>query len=155
MIKVYEFAEQPGPVSLVISLPLDERKKSRFKTVADSGEELGVMLPRGRILRDGTLLQDESGRVIQIKAAPETVSTVVSEDPHQLMRAAYHLGNRHVALQVGHGWLRYQHDHVLDAMVEGLGLVVNVEQQPFEPEDGAYSQSTGHHSNHEDHHHEH
>ena len=58
--------------------------------------------------------------------------------PHHLLRAAYHLGNRHVALQIGAGWVRYQHDHVIDEMVKGLGLDVQVEDTPFEPEAGAY-----------------
>ena len=119
------------------------------------------MLPRGHILRDGTKLLDESGRVIEVKAADETVSTVSSDSVHLVMRAAYHLGNRHVPLQIGEGWLRYQHDHVLDAMVIGLGLTVTVEDAPFEPEDGAYSgshaggHSHGHSHEHDHHHHSH
>jgi urease accessory protein len=94
--------------------------------------------------------------VIEIGAADETVSTVHSAQPRALARAAYHLGNRHVALQVGAGWLRYSHDHVLDEMLQGLGLAVTVEEAPFEPEAGAYhadgeaehahSQSHPHHS---------
>ena len=65
-----------------------------------------------------------------------------------MARACYHLGNRHVALQIGEGWVRYQHDHVFDAMVTGLGLNVIVEQAPFEPEAGAYSQGHAHHHDH-------
>jgi urease accessory protein len=76
--------------------------------------------------------------VIEIDAASETVSTVRSADHRWLARAAYHLGNRHVALQIGEGWLRYSHDHVLDQMLHGLGLAVTVEQASFEPEAGAY-----------------
>ena len=157
MIKVTEFAADNAaslPVQLTVRLPFDERKKSRLKTAAENGEPLGFMLPRGHILRDGTKLLDESGRVIEVKAADETVSTVSSDNVHLVMRAAYHLGNRHVPLQIGEGWLRYQHDHVLDAMVIGLGLTVTVEDAPFEPEDGAYSGShAGGHSHEHDHHH--
>jgi len=130
MIKVIQFAAATAaetPAQLVVCLPFDERKKSRLKTAAESGEALGFMLPRGHILRDGTRLLDEQGRLIEIRAAEETVSTVGSDDVHLVMRAAYHLGNRHVPLQIGDGWLRYQHDHVLDAMVSGLGLTVTVE----------------------------
>ncbi|MBA56783.1 MAG: urease accessory protein UreE [Pseudomonadales bacterium] len=155
MIKVTEFAADTAvtsPAQLIVRLPFDERKKSRLKTAAENGEPLGFMLPRGHILRDGTRLLDESGRVIEVKAADETVSTVSSDSAHLVMRAAYHLGNRHVPLQIGDGWLRYQHDHVLDAMVIGLGLTVTVEDAPFEPEDGAYA---GGHSHSHDHSHEH
>ena len=160
MKKVFEFAneEQRSDVALSVLLPFDERKKSRLKTQTDSGEALGFMLPRGQILRDGTLLKDELGRIIEVKAAQENVSVVVSENPHLLLRAAYHLGNRHVPLQIDNHRLLYQHDHVLDEMVIGLGLTVAVQQQPFEPEDGAYAPGTGHshgHSHSHDHDHEH
>lgn len=128
-------------VSLVdiLELAYDTRKKSRFKAEAVGGEELGVMLPRGRVLRDGDVLADESGGYLRIVAATELVSRVVSADPSLLARAAYHLGNRHVPLQVSEGWLSYQHDHVLDTMVQGLGLEVSTTQASFEPEEGAYS----------------
>ncbi|MCP5014974.1 MAG: urease accessory protein UreE [Ketobacter sp.] len=160
MIKVTEFAAHvpEAQPQLTVRLPFDERKKSRLKTVAESGEPLGFILPRGHILRDGTRLLDESGRLIEVKAANETVSTVSNDDLHKVMRAAYHLGNRHVPLQIGEGWLRYQHDHVLDDMVIGLGLDVMVELAPFEPEDGAYSGGHAHshsHSHEHGHHHEH
>jgi urease accessory protein len=78
-------------------------------------------------------------------AAPETVSVARSDNPRLLARAAYHLGNRHVALEIGPGWLRYGHDHVLDQMLSGLGLDLSVECAPFEPEAGAYHGSAGHH----------
>lgn len=119
-------------------LPFQLRTKSRLRTALPSGEEVGLILERGSVLRDGDLLLAEDGRVIRVVAAPETVSTVASEDTRALTRASYHLGNRHVALQIGKGWLRYQHDHVLDDMVRGLGLEVRVEEAPFEPEAGAY-----------------
>ena len=165
MIKVFEFAPAGAVATLSLCLPFDERKKSRLRTRTTCGEEVGLMLPRGQILRHGTLLQDESGRVIEVLAAGEVVSDVHCDDPHLLTRAAYHLGNRHVPLQIGPGWLRYQHDHVLDEMVKGLGLTVTVETAPFEPEDGAYAgqgRSHGHHHHDDednghshDHHHHH
>jgi urease accessory protein len=119
-------------------LPFELRSRSRLRARLTSGEEVGVMLARGQILRDGDLLLAADGRVVEIKAAAETVSTVRSADARLLARAAYHLGNRHVALQIGSGWLRYGHDHVLDDMARGLGVEVIVEQAPFEPEAGAY-----------------
>ncbi len=124
-------------------LPFEVRSRSRFRARLGSGEEIGVLMPRGQVLRGGDLLQATDGRVIEIAAAAEAVSTVHSPDANAIARAAYHLGNRHVALQVGHGWLRYLHDHVLDEMVRGLGLQVCCEQAPFEPEFGAYSSASG------------
>jgi len=130
-----------------LTLPFQMRSKSRLRTNLDTGEEVGLILERGSVLRGGDLLLADDGRVIEIVAAPETVSKVLSADPWQLARAAYHLGNRHVALQMGQGWLRYQHDHVLDEMVRGLGLAVEVEAAPFEPEGGAYGSTPHRHGN--------
>lgn len=126
----------PAHVKLV--LPFQLRNKSRLRTTLNTGEEVGLILERGSILRGGDLLLAEDGRVVEVVAEPETVSTVHASEPLALCRASYHLGNRHVALQIGPGWIRYQHDHVLDEMVRGLGLAVTVEEAPFEPEAGAY-----------------
>ena len=119
-------------------LPFAERSRSRLRALLDNGEEAGLFLERGSILRHGDLLLADDGRVVQVEAAPETVSTVRTDDGLMLARASYHLGNRHVALQIGPGWLRYCHDHVLDDMLRGFGLEVQVEHAPFEPEGGAY-----------------
>ncbi|MEZ8616330.1 urease accessory protein UreE [Vibrio splendidus] len=132
-----------------LSLPIDSRIKSRLKVMLDDGRNAGLFLPRGHILRGGEQLSSECGLVVEVKAAPETVSTVYCEDLLLLTRVAYHLGNRHVPLQVEAGWVRYQHDHVLDEMVECLGAKVTTEKQPFEPEGGAYGgRSGGHHHHH-------
>ncbi|HVY23110.1 MAG TPA: urease accessory protein UreE [Steroidobacteraceae bacterium] len=138
--------KQPAQARLV--LPFESRQKSRLLSKLDSGEEVGVVLDRGVFMRGGDCLLASDGRVIEVVAADEQVSVVTASDPWQLARAAYHLGNRHVSLQVGQGWLRYLHDHVLDDMVRGLGFHVSVECLPFEPEGGAYSHSgnTHHHS---------
>ncbi|MGK2913842.1 MAG: urease accessory protein UreE [Porticoccaceae bacterium] len=149
MKKILQFVPQTEAVAQVtLRLPYDVRKKSRFKAESTEGEGFGVMLPRGRVLRDGDQLLDDSGRIVAVQAAPENLSIAAADDPCLLARAAYHLGNRHVPLQIGTGWLRYQHDHVLDAMVVGLGLHVSVEALPFEPEDGAYASGEGAHSGH-------
>ncbi|HTP37932.1 MAG TPA: urease accessory protein UreE [Steroidobacteraceae bacterium] len=124
-------------------LPFDLRCRSRFRATLDSGEEVGIKLARGQVLRGGEQLLAADGRVVEIVAARETVSVASSEDPLLLARAAYHLGNRHVGLQIGAGWLLYQHDHVLDDLVQGLGLQVSVEQRAFEPEAGAYHGAGG------------
>lgn len=124
-------------------LPFETRSRSRFKARLDSGEPVGVVMTRGQVLRGGDLLLAEDGRVVEIGAAEELVSTARSADARLLARAAYHLGNRHVALELGPGWLRYAHDHVLDDMVIGLGLDLGVAQAPFEPEGGAYGHLQG------------
>lgn len=132
-----------------LSLPIDSRIKSRLKVELDDGREAGLFLPRGHILRGGEQLKSQCGLTVEVKAAPEQVSTVYCSDLHLLTRVAYHLGNRHVPLQVEFGWVRYQHDHVLDEMVEGLGAKVTTEQASFEPESGAYGgRSGGHHHHH-------
>lgn len=128
-----------------LTLTLDQRIKSRLRAKLDDGSEAGLFLDRGVVLRDGDLIASNDGTVILVQAAPETVSTVKSEDPLLLSRACYHLGNRHVPLQIAPDFIRYQHDHVLDDMVRGLGLTVICEQAPFEPEAGAYS---GHNHSH-------
>ncbi len=126
-----------------LSLPIDSRIKSRLKVTLDDGREAGLFLPRGHILRGGEQLNSECGIIVEIKAAPETVSTIYCDDVLLLTRVAYHLGNRHVPLEVSLGWVRYQHDHVLDEMVEGLGASVTVEKASFEPEGGAYGGRSG------------
>lgn len=127
------------PAQAKLVLPFDMRQRSRLRAQLDSGEEVGLVLERGTLLRGGDCLLADDGRVIAIEAAVEQVSVVTANDPWQLARAAYHLGNRHVSLQVGAGWLRYLHDHVLDDMVRGLGLIVHIDALPFEPEAGAYA----------------
>ncbi len=132
-----------GETDAVLKLPFELRQRSRLRAQLDTGEDVGIMLERGAWLRDGDRLGDPTGYVVSIAAASETVSTVYSTDPQTLARVAYHLGNRHVHVQVGENWLRYLHDHVLDHLVEQQGLTVVVEDAPFEPEPGAYH---GHHS---------
>ena len=119
-------------------LPFEQRQKARHRVRLESGREIGIQLPRGTVLRNGDLLKSSTGELVSIVAAAEAVSTATSDDAVLLARAAYHLGNRHVHLQVGNGWLRYLHDHVLDHMVESLGLSVIEGVLPFEPEAGAY-----------------
>jgi urease accessory protein len=138
MLTISERLQQPRAPDARLVLPFEVRSRSRFRAQLVGGEEVGVILERGQILRGGDQLLAPDGRVIEIAAAPETVSIVRTSDLRWLARAAYHLGNRHVALQIGEGWLRYSHDHVLDEMLHGLGLKVTVEQAPFEPEAGAY-----------------
>jgi urease accessory protein len=126
-----------------LTLDFDARTKSRLRTQLADGEEVGLFLPRGTILRGGDRLLAADGRIVEVVAAPEDLIEARCADAFALARAAYHLGNRHVAVQVGAGWLRIQADHVLETMLTGLGAEVASLTAPFEPEAGAYAH--GHH----------
>ncbi len=141
-----------------LTLPIDLRIKSRLKVTLDNGDTAGLFLTRGQLLRGGECLTDDAGAVVvMVKAAEEQVSTVRCDDSLLLSRICYHLGNRHVPLQIEAGFARYQHDYVLDEMVVGLGGSVVVEIAPFEPEAGAYQSQAGagHHHHYDDHEHGH
>jgi urease accessory protein len=158
MIMITERLAQAGAADDRLVLPFDTRSRSRFRARLTSGEEVGVIPQRGQVLRGGDLLRAGDGRIVEVGASAESVSTLKSDDARVLARAAYHLGNRHVALQVGDGWLRYRHDHVLDDMARGLGLSVILEEAPFEPEPGAYAMEGAPdpgHGHHHGHHHGH
>jgi urease accessory protein len=127
-----------GRPELTLTLPFNDRTKSRLRTRLDNGEEVGLFLPRGTILRAGQLLQDNSARVIQVCAAQELVSEAHASTHRLFARACYHMGNRHVPLQIGYRWLRYQPDKVLDELLRHLALEVAQKNAPFEPEAGAY-----------------
>ena len=150
LIKVTELLDQPATAQATLSLPFELRQKSRLKATLDSGEEVGLMLPRGHVLRGGDCLKAENGMIIQLKAAQESVTTATAPDSLTMQRACYHLGNRHVPLQVSEGWIRYLKDHVLDDMVVSLGLSITHEYAPFEPEVGAYHHSHQHSGHHHD-----
>lgn len=139
--------DAPGtPLYGTVALPFEARQKARQRVALADGRAVGLKLPRNTVLRDGALLASDSGATLQVTAAPEILSVASHRDLALLARAAYHLGNRHVWVQVGAGWLRYQHDHVLDAMVRGLGLSVESQTLPFEPEAGAYGAHESAHS---------
>ena len=131
-----------------LPLPFDLRQKSRLRVSLESGLEAALMLDRGTILRGGDLLRADDGRVIQIVAAEQPVMFVTAATPQALMCAAYHLGNRHVPLQVGGGWLLLEQDHVLKDMLVGLGMTISERMAAFEPEAGAYG--GGHRHHHDD-----
>jgi len=143
MISIEHLAESGASASEQLVLDFHTRSKSRLRTRLASGEEASLFLERGRVLRGGDRLLANDGRIIEVVAAEEALLEGRSTDPLLLARAAYHLGNRHVAVQVGSdahgGWLRFAADHVLRDMVAGLGLPVTEIVAPFEPEAGAYS----------------
>ncbi|HEY9278806.1 MAG TPA: urease accessory protein UreE [Eoetvoesiella sp.] len=120
-------------------LPFESRRRSRQKVTLDDGQEIGLVLNQGTVLRHGDLLVAEDGQFVLVEAALESVLKVTANSPQQLTRAAYHLGNRHVLVEVGPSYLHLEYDPVLVDMLQRLGNV-NVERvnQPFEPDAGAY-----------------
>jgi len=139
-----------GDADYHVTLSFEYRQKARFKTCLDEGGEAGLFLTRGQVLQHGDLLQSEDGKIVQVLAAAESLSEVICDDALLLARLCYHLGNRHVALQIGRNFVRYQADHVLDHMVSHFGLAVTHIEAGFAPEIGAYhshsDDSADHHS---------
>lgn len=131
-----------------VELDWDVRQKSRFETTDSSQRQLGVFLPRGTVVRGGDVLVAEDGSLIQVVAAPQAVMVITHCAQHgtvfDLTRAAYHLGNRHVPIELRPDRLLIEPDHVLADMLRAMHLIVTETQGPFEPENGAYSQSHAH-----------
>ena len=122
-----------------VELDWDTRQKSRFEAVDSQSRGVGVFLARGRIVRGGDVLVGEDGSLIVVTARPQAVLVVTAEgSPLGLLRAAYHLGNRHVPLEVKPGALQLEPDHVLAEMLWRMGLHVEETMAAFEPEAGAY-----------------
>jgi urease accessory protein len=144
MLLIESLAPADASASDRLTLTFELRCKTRLRTQLDSGEEAGLFLERGIILRAGDKLLGKDGRIVEVAAAPERVIEARSDDPLLLARAAYHLGNRHVPVQVAAGLLRFGSDHVLGEMLRGLGLDVTQTEAPFEPESGAYGGHGGH-----------
>jgi urease accessory protein len=124
--------------AMELRLPFEVRNKSRFSEKLSDGREAHFFLPRGNVLSTNDILIADDGSMIRISAADQEVVTIAANDAYQLMRAAYHLGNRHIPVQVGQGFLRIEPDSVLEGMIHQLGLETKYESVPFEPESGAY-----------------
>lgn len=156
MLKLSKKVEHSDVISGYVTLPLEKRIKCRLRVTLNDGQEAGIFLARGETTQQGDLLQADSGEIIQVIAANEPLSVIRSDDPLLLARACYHLGNRHMSLQIEREKVSFMHDHVLDDMLRGLGLEVSFEEAPFQPEPGAYggSAETAHQHAH-GHHHEH
>lgn len=144
MLVVEKFADPKGVATERLELAFDTRCKSRLRARLAGGEECGLFLERGTVLRGGDKLLANDGRIIEVVAAPEKLMEAVSGDPLLIAKAAYHLGNRHVAVHLLPGKLRFVADHVLGEMVRGLGLKLSEVEAPFEPESGAYGAHGGH-----------
>lgn len=156
--------DQPSrPAEDEVALSFDMRQKSRLRVTLKSGREAALKMARGSILRGGDYLQSDCGVIIKVLAASQSVMKVTAHTAHALNRAAYHLGNRHVPLEIGDGWLLLEQDSVLKEMLLGLDVEVSDLQAPFEPESGAYGGGHRHaddreeaeHTHSYDHHHGH
>jgi urease accessory protein len=136
-----------------IELDWDVRQKSRFDATDSSGRLLGIFLPRGTVARGGDVLVAEDGSLIKVIAAPQAVLRITHctahGTPYDLIRAAYHLGNRHVPIELKPDHLKIEPDHVLAAMLRAMHLIVNAVDEAFEPENGAYATGEHAHAGHQ------
>jgi urease accessory protein len=135
-----------------VQLDWDVRQKSRFDCTDSAGRQLGVFLQRGMVVRGGDVLVAEDGSLVRVIAAPQSVLRITHctahGSPYDLIRAAYHLGNRHVPIELKPDHLKIEPDHVLAEMLRAMHLIVNEVHESFEPENGAYS-SHGHGHGHD------
>lgn len=157
-----------------VTLDWDVRQKSRFDAESSEGRRVGVFLPRGTVVRGGDVLVTQDGSLLRVVAAPQPVLRITACTDHHhghdhdpafdLMRAAYHLGNRHVPIELRPDHLKIEPDHVLADMLRAMHLNVAEVREPFEPEGGAYAAGHGGHAGHShghdhghahDHHHGH
>lgn len=148
-----------------VTLDFDARHRRRIRLTTDTGEDVLLDLPHAVAMADGDGLRLEDGRWLRVIAATEALIEVRGPTPHTLMRIAWHIGNRHLAAEIGYGAIRIRPDHVIEAMLRGLGGIVEHVEAPFQPEGGAYGghaggQEHGHghahpHGHHDHHHHDH
>jgi len=142
-----------------VELDWDVRQKSRFDATDSLGRQLGVFLPRGTLVRGGDVLLAEDGSMVRVIAAPQAVLRITActshGSPFDLTRAAYHLGNRHVPIELKPDHLKIEPDHVLADMLRAMHLIVNAVEEAFEPEGGAYSAGGHGHGHDHDHSHDH
>lgn len=143
-------------VAGTLTLDFDARHRRRIRLTADQGEDVLLDLPKAVAMADGDGLQLEDGRWLEVHAAAESIVEVRHKDPHQLVRLAWHLGNRHLPTETRDHVLRIRPDHVIEEMLLGFGAELAKVQAPFQPEGGAYGNGHGHHHGHGDgeHHHD-
>jgi urease accessory protein len=138
-----------------LSLTAEERTRSRLHGKSDQGTPIYLQLPRGLVLQEGDWLKAATGEVLQVLAKEEPVLTVTSLFPLALLQAAYHLGNRHVPMEITATYLRIAPDPVLRHLLEHRGLTIYDEMAPFQPETGAYVSAHAHGSHSHTHSHRH
>lgn len=144
------FSTPEAERAVTLRLAYGERVKCRLATMSVDGQAVAVLLPRGSVLRDGALLAGDDGALARIESAPEPVTRVTADDPLVLLRAVYHLANRHVPAQLAIDHALIERDPVLEAMLRGLGVHVEHIDAPFDPEGGAYQGEHHHGPSHRD-----
>jgi urease accessory protein len=138
--KLTDHHQISSPPSLTLCLTAEERTRTRHRFLHEDATPIFLRLPRGTTLQDGDILTSADGTtLVKITAKPETVITITSDRAIDLLRAAYHLGNRHVSLEITPTYIRLTPDPVLEEMLAHLGLHFVTEIAPFLPESGAYS----------------
>jgi urease accessory protein len=146
MIAIRERADAASPFDADLVLSFEFRQRSRLLAKLANGEEVGLVLDRGTVLRGGDRLRTDDGRVVRVVAADEALMEARCDDATTLARCAFHLGNRHTPVEVRDGALRFAADEVLAGMLRGLGATIESLWAPFEPEAGAYAAGHHHHS---------
>ena len=146
MVTIRERADAASACDCDLVLSFEFRQKSRLLTRLANGEEAGLVLDRGTVLRGGDRLRADDGRIVCVVAADEPLMEARCADAATLARCAFHLGNRHTPVEVREGALRFAADDVLAGMLRGLGATVQTLSAPFEPEAGAYAAGHRHHS---------
>ena len=138
--KLFEARDQAGSATDIprLVLPFESRRKSRQLVKLENGEEVGLLLPPGTILGDGDVIESEDGSKLKIEAAKEELMMVTAPDPFLLLRAGYHLGNRHASIELRPDRILLPVDLVLKEMLLGLGVTVGLVTEKFTPETGAY-----------------
>jgi urease accessory protein len=143
-----------GSARATVTLAYEDRHRRRLRLVADDGSDFLLDQPEALVLRDGDGLGLDDGTWIAVRAADEKVCDIACPTPEALVRIAWHLGNRHLPVQVIDGGLRIRDDHVIVAMLEGMAAVVKRRRAPFDPEGGAYARGHAHAPGHGHHHHD-
>jgi urease accessory protein len=144
-----------GSARTTVTLGYDDRHRRRVRLVADDGGEFLLDLAEAIVLREGDGLCLDDGVWLAVRAAAEEVCDIACPTPEALARIAWHLGNRHLPVQIVAGGLRIRDDHVIVTMLEGMGAAVTRKKAPFDPEGGAYARSHAHaHAHGHDHQHD-
>ncbi len=151
MIIFNQRADALAMTAATVTLSFQQRQRSNLRVTLADGQDAGIQLPRTESLKPGDRLLSTCGLVVEVIAEPEQVSTAIITDPLVFGRACYHLGNRHVKLQIEPQRVSYLHDHVLDGLLDYLGVEVTVEYRAFEPESGAYHGGHSHSHDHDHH----
>ena len=137
-------AVKPERVADTLTLDHEARHRRRMALTADGGLAFLLDLERASVMEDGDALKLDDGRLVRVRAAPERLLAVTTENPLRLMRIAWHIGNRHVAAEIAEGAIYIAYDHVLLEMIRGLGAHVETVERPFRPERGAYDEGHDH-----------